>query len=154
MRFTHIGLGDWVSTPRVVALIQPGTTTGRRHIRKAKQLCRYLDCAHGRGIKCYVLMDDDTVIASHITAATIASRLNEGQYDPAVDRAIKDDVSVVSKKPWIRTEVSLGEREHQLLYEYDIDDEQYLAEMEEEEGLIQDYQEQGEDEFDESDDEY
>lgn len=72
----HVGLGDYVSANLAVALIQPGSITAKRRVAAARKLNQYIDCSHGKGIRCYVLMNENTVIASHLSSATLAKRFS------------------------------------------------------------------------------
>lgn len=70
----HVGLGCYVSASHALALIQPGSVTAKRRVDLAKKLGQYVDCSRGRGVRCYVLMDENSVIASHIAPSTLAKR--------------------------------------------------------------------------------
>lgn len=70
----HVGLGDYVSVELAVALIQPGSITAKRRVNAARKLNQYIDCSHGKGIRSYILMRDNTVIAAHLTPNTLARR--------------------------------------------------------------------------------
>lgn len=76
LRFTHIGMGDMVCANHVLAIILPGTVTAKRYVKHAKTIKKYIDSTHGKTTKSYLLMDDGTVIASHISTVTLRNRLS------------------------------------------------------------------------------
>lgn len=77
IKFTNIGMGNLVCANHVIAVIVNGTTTANRYKQKAKELGKYCDATNNKSLKSILLCDDGTVIASHISAATLGKRLNE-----------------------------------------------------------------------------
>lgn len=78
IRFAHIGLGDAVCVNHVLAIIQNGTVTAKRYQDNAKKIKKYIDATHGKTIKSFILLDEGTVIASHISVSTLQKRMNFG----------------------------------------------------------------------------
>ncbi len=87
IRFAHVGLGDCVCVNHVLAIIQNGSATAKRYQDNAKKLKKYIDATHGKTIKSFLLLDEGTVIASHIRVATLQQRLSYGGVsDTGVER--------------------------------------------------------------------
>lgn len=100
----HIGLGCYVSSQHTIAIIQPGSITAKRRLNAAKKMNKYSDCSHGKGIKAYILLDDNSVIASHLSPSTLAKRYvtpfssdsdanNPNISEPPMIRDTSEDVS-------------------------------------------------------------
>lgn len=87
IRFAHVGLGDCVCVNHVLAVIQNGSATAKRYQDNAKKLKKYIDATHGKTIKSFLLLDEGTVIASHISVSTLQRRLSfGGGSDTGVER--------------------------------------------------------------------
>lgn len=78
IRFAHVGLGDAVCVNHVLAIIQNGSVTAKRYQDNAKKIKKYIDATHGKTIKSFILLDEGTVIASHISVSTLQKRMNFG----------------------------------------------------------------------------
>ena len=91
IRFAHIGMGDAVCVNHVLAIIQGGSVTAKRYQENAKKIKKYIDATHGKTIKSFILLDEGTVIASHISVATLQKRMNFGcSTDTGVDSAVPE----------------------------------------------------------------
>ena len=91
IRFAHIGMGDAVCVNHVLALIQGGSVTAKRYQENAKKIKKYIDATHGKTIKSFILLDEGTVIASHISVSTLQKRMNFGcSTDTGVDSAVPE----------------------------------------------------------------
>ena len=86
IRFAHVGLGDCVCVNHVLAIIQNGSATAKRYQDNAKKLKKYIDATHGKTIKSFLLLDEGTVIASHIRVATLQRLSYGGGSDTGVER--------------------------------------------------------------------
>lgn len=75
IRFAHVGMGDCVCVNHVLAIIQNGSATSKRYQDNAKKCKKYIDATHGKTIKSFLLLDEGTVIASHIRPLTLQQRL-------------------------------------------------------------------------------
>ena len=93
IRFTHIGKGNMVQANRVMAVIRPYTSNGKRIMRQARDSGKFLDATLGNGIKSLILMDDGTVVASLISTMTIGKRLNTVAPDESYYNEETDDES-------------------------------------------------------------
>ena len=78
IRFAHVGLGDAVCVNHVLAIIQNGSVTAKRYQDNAKKIKKYVDATHGKTIKSFLLLDEGTVIASHISVSTLQKRMSYG----------------------------------------------------------------------------
>lgn len=76
IRFANVGFGDCVCVNRVLAVIQNGSTIAKRYQTNAKKMHKYVDATHGRSIRSFLLLDEGTVVASHVTPATLQRRLS------------------------------------------------------------------------------
>lgn len=76
VRFVHAGLGHLVQAGRVLAVIKPSGTCGRRYSRMAREEGRFIDATMGKGLKALLLLDDGSVMGSMITTKTLLKRLN------------------------------------------------------------------------------
>lgn len=91
IRFAHIGMGDAVCVNHVLAIIQGGSVTAKRYQENAKKIKKYIDATHGKTIKSFILLDEGTVIASHISVSTLQKRMNFGcSTDTGVDSAVPE----------------------------------------------------------------
>lgn len=79
IRFAHVGLGDAVCVNHVLAIIQNGSVTAKRYQDNAKKIKKYIDATHGKTIKSFILLDEGTVIASHISVSTLQKRMSFGE---------------------------------------------------------------------------
>ncbi len=87
LKFVHVGLGDVVCANHVIAVIQYGTETGRKYRQYSRRAHKYIDATHGKKIKAYLILDEGTVMASHISVATLQRRLTSL---PSTDTGIDD----------------------------------------------------------------
>lgn len=87
LKFVHVGLGDVVCANHVIAVIQYGTETGRKYRQYSRRAHKYIDATHGKKIKSYLILDEGTVMASHISVATLQRRLTSL---PSTDTGIDD----------------------------------------------------------------
>lgn len=85
IRFAHIGMGDCVCVNHVIAMIQYGSATAKRYQANAKRVRKYIDATHGKTIKSFLILDDGTVIASHIKPLTLQQRF---MFPPAFDTGV------------------------------------------------------------------
>lgn len=95
IQFTHVGLNNMVCANRILAIIPPGTVTANRYKRNAKEIKKFIDATYGKTIESYLLMDEGTVVASHISVKTLVKRLSNPvwtnqqveEYDPNMNPA-------------------------------------------------------------------
>ncbi len=127
LKFVHVGLGDVVCANHVIAVIQYGTETGRKYRQYSRRAHKYIDVTHGKKIKSYLILDDGTVIASHITVSTLQRRLTAL---PSTDTGIDDYMP--PENPY--EEEDDGDEEEAAVEETD-DDEDDDDEGEDDEGL-------------------
>ena len=116
LKFVHVGLGDVVCANHVIAVIQYGTETGRKYRQYSRRAHKYIDATHGKKIKAYLILDEGTVMASHISVATLQRRLTSL---PSTDTGIDDYIP--TENPY--EEEDDDEEEEEAIEETDDDDE-------------------------------
>lgn len=91
IKFFHAGMGNFVCANRVVAMINPNTACGRRHLKAAKKDGSYIDCTASRPLKTIVLLEEGLVLGSAIRAKTLACRVNSIEESNALTGEDEDD---------------------------------------------------------------
>jgi regulator of extracellular matrix RemA (YlzA/DUF370 family) len=74
MRLINIGLGNLVSSERILAVVVPDSAPIRRMIQLAKEGDRLIDASCGRKTRSVLVMDSDHVILSSLGPESIARR--------------------------------------------------------------------------------
>ena len=85
VRFVHVGMGHLVQAGRVLAVIKPSGTCGRRYSRLARENGKFIDATIGKGLKSLLLLDDGSVMGSMITTKTLLKRLNAVESSDDID---------------------------------------------------------------------
>lgn len=73
--FVHVGGGNIVNAERTTAVLVPGTTTTKMYIENAKKTHKLIDTTRGKSILSILLIDDGSVVLSHVTPSTLLFRL-------------------------------------------------------------------------------
>lgn len=76
LKFAHVGMGHLACANRVLAVIKPHTTCGKRYLKNAKETGHYIDATMGKTLKALLLLDDGSVMGSMITSKTLLKRLS------------------------------------------------------------------------------
>lgn len=71
VEFSRIGFGNYVSTNRILALVQPEAAPVKRLIQEAKDRGALIDATAGRKTKTVLVMDSDHVVLSALDAEQI-----------------------------------------------------------------------------------
>ena len=79
MGLLNIGLGNAVSTGKIVAIVTPDSAPMRRLREEAKQAGRLIDASQGRRTRAIIIMDSGHIILSAIQAETIAQRFDSNR---------------------------------------------------------------------------
>ena len=79
--FVNIGFGHAVCINKVKCLTLPKTAPGIRLQRIAKKDGRFIDGTCGKPMKTLIVMDDNTIIASAFTPATLIVRFRKACFD-------------------------------------------------------------------------
>jgi len=85
LKFIHAGMGNMVCANRVIAMINPKTSCGKRYLKDSKTKGTYIDVCLGRPMKTLLLLEDGSVMGSAITAKTLARRCNKEESGNALD---------------------------------------------------------------------
>ncbi len=85
MRFINVGYGNMVAVDRIITLTSPESAPIKRMIQDAKESGRAIDVSCGRKTRAVIITDSDHIILSALQTETIASRLEVGGTDGAVD---------------------------------------------------------------------
>lgn len=95
LKFIHAGMGNMVCASRIVAMIKPTTTCGKRYLKTAKEKNTYIDCCLGRPLKTLLLLEDGRVMGSAITAKTLARRCNAKEEGNAIEEDEEDVIDEI-----------------------------------------------------------
>lgn len=74
MNAINIGLGNFVSAERVVAIISPESAPIKRLVQEAKDKGTAIDSTYGRRTRGVIIMDSGQVILSSLQPSTIVSK--------------------------------------------------------------------------------
>lgn len=74
MNTINIGLGNFVSAERVVAIISPESAPIKRLVQEAKDKGMAIDSTYGRRTRGVIIMDSGQVILSSLQPSTIVSK--------------------------------------------------------------------------------
>ncbi len=72
----HIGFGSIVAVNRVIAFLPVDQQPTKRLLRQSRETGLVIDATRGRKAKTAILFDTGHIILAHVTAETIANRLN------------------------------------------------------------------------------
>lgn len=85
----NIGFGNFVSSDRVVAIINTGSSPIKKLRKVAKEKGKLVDATEGRKTRSIIITDSDHIILSALQVETIAQRVAGINYNLAADT--KDD---------------------------------------------------------------
>lgn len=71
----HIGFGNVIYAPRVVAIVNPGSSPIKKLKDEARGSGKLIDATEGRKTRSIIITDSDHVILSAIQVETIAQRV-------------------------------------------------------------------------------
>ena len=77
MKLISIGLGNIVSSDRIITIVSPESAPIKRIVQDAKEKGTLIDSTCGRKSRAVLVMDSGHVILSAIQPDTIASRLEK-----------------------------------------------------------------------------
>ena len=80
MRLINIGFGCLVSERRLVAVISPDSAPIKRMVQDARERGSLVDATYGRKTKAVLVMDNDCLVLSALTAQKLAGRIS-GESD-------------------------------------------------------------------------
>ena len=85
MQLVNIVFGNIIAANKIVAIVSPESAPIKRMIQDAKESGRAIDVSCGRKTRAVIITDSDHIILSALQTETIASRLEVGGTDGAVD---------------------------------------------------------------------
>lgn len=74
MNTINIGLGNYVSADRVIAVVSPESAPIKRMVQEAKDKGLAIDSTYGRRTRAVIIMDSGQVVLSSIQPTTIIDR--------------------------------------------------------------------------------
>lgn len=72
----NIGFGNVVSTSRIVAIINPGSSPIKKLREEARQRGKLIDATEGKKMRSIIITDSDHVILSAIQVETLVQRIS------------------------------------------------------------------------------
>ena len=88
MNTINIGLGNFVSAERVVAIISPESAPIKRLVQEAKDKGTAIDSTYGRRTRGVLIMDSGQLVLSSLQPSTIVAK---STTKSAKERAVDDD---------------------------------------------------------------
>ncbi len=85
MESLNIGLGNYASASRVIAIVSPESAPVKRMIQEAKDKGLAIDSTFGRRTRAVVVMDSGQIILSSIQPSTIILRNSNKKLDTVED---------------------------------------------------------------------
>jgi regulator of extracellular matrix RemA (YlzA/DUF370 family) len=73
----NIGFGNVISTSRIVAIINPGSSPIKKLREEAKQKGKLIDATEGKKMRSIIITDSDHIILSAIQVDTLVQRISE-----------------------------------------------------------------------------
>ena len=77
MNALNIGLGNFVNTDHVIAIVSPESAPVKRLVQDAKDNNRIIDATYGRRTRSVVIMTNGTIVLSASQPTTIIDRNNK-----------------------------------------------------------------------------
>ena len=77
MKLINIGLDNFVSGEKIVAVVSPDAAPIKRMIQKAKEDMKLIDASSGRKTRSVIFTDNDQIILSCLTVESIKQRTSE-----------------------------------------------------------------------------
>ncbi len=85
MKLINIGLGNMVTSNRLIAVVSPESAPIKRMVQEAKENGNAIDATYGRRTRAVLIMDSDHIVLSAIQPETIANRLSDAETIGAED---------------------------------------------------------------------
>jgi regulator of extracellular matrix RemA (YlzA/DUF370 family) len=73
----NIGFGNVISTSRIIAIINPGSSPIKKLREEAKQKGKLIDATEGKKMRSIIITDSDHIILSAIQVDTLVQRISE-----------------------------------------------------------------------------
>lgn len=88
MNAINIGLGNFVSADRVVAIVSPESAPIKRMVQEAKGKAMAIDSTYGRRTRGVLIMDSGQLVLSSLQPSTIIAK---STTKIAKEKAVDDD---------------------------------------------------------------
>ena len=76
MNLISIGLGNYISADRVIAIVSPDSAPIKRMVSEAKDSGIAIDSTYGRRTRSVIVMDSGQVVLSSLQPSTLMERNN------------------------------------------------------------------------------
>jgi hypothetical protein len=70
----NVGFGNVVSTSRIVAIVNPGSTPLKKLRNEAKERGKLIDATEGKKVRAMIVTDSDHIVLSALQVETLAQR--------------------------------------------------------------------------------
>lgn len=87
----NIGLGNYILTSRVVAILNPASSPMRRLREDAKSESRLVDATQGRKTRSIIVLDSNHVVLSSVLPDTMGQRFIAAIHDTGANLTYLDD---------------------------------------------------------------
>jgi len=72
----HIGLGNYLSREKILAVLKPDSSPARRLIRESRESGRILDATQGRKTRSVIVMDNGYVVLCSLSSQSVAEKFH------------------------------------------------------------------------------
>lgn len=76
MNLISIGLGNYISADRVIAIVSPDSAPIKRMVSEAKDSGTAIDSTYGRRTRAVIVMDSGQIVLSSLQPSTLMERNN------------------------------------------------------------------------------
>lgn len=76
MVFISVGLGNYVSSDKVIAIVSPESAPIKRMVQEAKDKGTAIDSTYGRRTRAVIIMNSGQLVLSSIQPDTVVARAN------------------------------------------------------------------------------
>ena len=77
MEMISIGLGNYISSDKVIAIVSPESAPIKRMVSEAKDKCTAIDATYGRRTRSVLIMENGMIVLSSIQPSTIVEKPNK-----------------------------------------------------------------------------
>lgn len=79
MKVISIGLGSFVSSERIIAVVSPESAPIKRMVQEAKDKGAAIDSTYGRRTRAVIIMDSGQLVLSSLQPSTIIAKNTKGK---------------------------------------------------------------------------
>ena len=77
MKLINVGMGNYLSARKVVAIVAPDSAPVKRMVQEAREAGKLIDSTCGRKTRAVVVTDSDHVVLCAVQPETVANRFME-----------------------------------------------------------------------------